>query len=49
MDLYNSRLNQDDLNDLIIRYEIHRDLHPRLPSEEFVMSDLPDDAIGVYH
>ncbi|GKD51515.1 hypothetical protein Tco_1280491, partial [Tanacetum coccineum] len=30
-------------------YKIPRDLHPRLPSEEFVMSDLPDDAIGVYH
>ncbi|GKE84998.1 hypothetical protein Tco_1558740, partial [Tanacetum coccineum] len=28
---------------------IPRDLHPRLPSEEFVMSELPDDAIGVYH
>ncbi|GKA83093.1 hypothetical protein Tco_0789841 [Tanacetum coccineum] len=49
MDMYHSRLTQDDLNELIIRYKIHRDLHHRLPSEEFVMSDLPDDAIGVYH
>ncbi|GJX26556.1 hypothetical protein Tco_0232852 [Tanacetum coccineum] len=28
---------------------IPRDLHPRLPSEEFVMSELLDDAIGIYH
>ncbi|GJV13381.1 hypothetical protein Tco_1354922 [Tanacetum coccineum] len=47
MDLYHSRLTQDDLNELIIK--IPRDLHPRLPSEEFVMSELPDDAIGLYH
>ncbi|GJW76061.1 hypothetical protein Tco_0137743 [Tanacetum coccineum] len=45
MDLYHSRLTQDDLNDLIIKYKIPRDLHPRLPSEEFVMSELLDDAI----
>nr|GEW99611.1 hypothetical protein [Tanacetum cinerariifolium] len=38
-----------DLNELIIKYKIPRDLHPRLPSEESVMSQLPDDAIGVYH
>ncbi|GJX77579.1 hypothetical protein Tco_0324390 [Tanacetum coccineum] len=49
MDLYHSRLTQDDLNDLIIKYKIPRDLHPWLPSEEFVMSKLPDDAIGIYH
>ncbi|GJT89795.1 hypothetical protein Tco_1078640 [Tanacetum coccineum] len=46
MDLYHSRLTQDDLNDLIIKCKIPRDLHPRLPSEEFVMSELLDDAIG---
>ncbi|GKA59218.1 hypothetical protein Tco_0758531 [Tanacetum coccineum] len=46
MDMYHSRLTQDDLNDLIIKYKIPRDLHPRLPSEEFVMAELPDDAIG---
>ncbi|GJZ34546.1 hypothetical protein Tco_0580363, partial [Tanacetum coccineum] len=28
---------------------IPRDLYPRLPLEEFVMSELPDDAIGIYH
>ncbi|GJV54061.1 hypothetical protein Tco_1449802 [Tanacetum coccineum] len=39
----------DDLNDLIIKYKIPHDLHPRLPLEEFVMSELPDDAIGIYH
>nr|GEY14323.1 hypothetical protein [Tanacetum cinerariifolium] len=49
MDLYHSRLTQDNLTKLIIKYKIHRDLHPRLPSEDFVMSKLPDDAIGVYH
>ncbi|GJW22868.1 hypothetical protein Tco_0033490 [Tanacetum coccineum] len=49
MDLYHSRLTQDDLNDLIIKYKILCDLHPWLPSEEFVMSELPDDAIGIYH
>ncbi|GJR93148.1 hypothetical protein Tco_0265322 [Tanacetum coccineum] len=49
MDLYHSRLTQDDLNDLIIKYKIPHDLHPRLPSKEFVMSELLDDAIGIYH
>ncbi|GKD84195.1 hypothetical protein Tco_1351034 [Tanacetum coccineum] len=49
MDLYHSRLNQDDLNDLIVKYKIPRDLHPRLPSKDFVMSELPNDAIGIYH
>ncbi|GKD15917.1 hypothetical protein Tco_1205075, partial [Tanacetum coccineum] len=38
-----------DLNDLIIKYKIPRDLHPRLPSEDFVMSELSDDSIGIYH
>ncbi|GJS68129.1 hypothetical protein Tco_0682694 [Tanacetum coccineum] len=45
MDLYHSRLTQDDLNDLIIKYKIPRDLHPQLPLEEFVMSELPNDVI----
>ncbi|GJS65281.1 hypothetical protein Tco_0679845 [Tanacetum coccineum] len=49
MDLYHSRLTPDDLNYLIIKYKIPYDLHPRLPSEDFVMSELPDDAIGIYH
>nr|GEW37956.1 hypothetical protein [Tanacetum cinerariifolium] len=49
MDLYHSWLTHDDLNELIIRYKIPRDLNPRLPSKEFVMFDLPDDAIDVYH
>ncbi|GJU48300.1 hypothetical protein Tco_1217855 [Tanacetum coccineum] len=49
MDLYHSRLTPDDLNDIIVKYKISRDLHPRLPLEEFVMSELPDDAIGIYH
>ncbi|GJS44858.1 hypothetical protein Tco_0594979 [Tanacetum coccineum] len=30
----------------LAEYKIPLDLHPRLPSEEFVMSELPDDAIG---
>nr|GEW94940.1 hypothetical protein [Tanacetum cinerariifolium] len=49
MDLYHSRITPDDLNDLIIKYKIPRDPYPRLPSKEFVMSELPDDAIGIYH
>ncbi|GJR32800.1 hypothetical protein Tco_1109032 [Tanacetum coccineum] len=49
MYMYHSRLTQDDLHDLVIKYKITRDLHPRLPSEEFVMSELLDDAIGIYH
>nr|GEU69361.1 hypothetical protein [Tanacetum cinerariifolium] len=49
MDLYHSRLTPDDLNDLTIKYKIPRDLHPRLPTEGFVMSELLDDAIGIYH
>nr|GEU80706.1 ycf3-interacting protein 1, chloroplastic [Tanacetum cinerariifolium] len=31
------------------KYKIPRDLHPRLPSEDFVMFELPNDAIGIYH
>ncbi|GJV87374.1 hypothetical protein Tco_1531312 [Tanacetum coccineum] len=43
-------LTQDDLNDLIVKYNIPRDLHPRLPSEDFVMPDISaPNAIGVYH
>ncbi|GJT93725.1 hypothetical protein Tco_1082570 [Tanacetum coccineum] len=49
MDLYHSRLTPDDLNDLIIKYKIPRDLHPRLPLEDFVMSEFSDDDIGIYH
>ncbi|GKE46547.1 hypothetical protein Tco_1477805 [Tanacetum coccineum] len=49
MNLYHSRLTHDYLNELIIKYKIPRDLHPRLPSEDFVMSELSNDAIGVYH
>ncbi|GJR51616.1 hypothetical protein Tco_1402137 [Tanacetum coccineum] len=49
MDMYHSRLTQDDLNDLIVKYKIPRDLYPRLPFEEFVMSELLDDAIGICH
>ncbi|GJU91634.1 hypothetical protein Tco_1304057 [Tanacetum coccineum] len=49
MDLYHSRLTQDDLNELIFKYKIPRDPHPLLPAEEFVMFELLNDAIGVYH
>ncbi|GKD87264.1 hypothetical protein Tco_1358418, partial [Tanacetum coccineum] len=49
MDLYHSRLTLDDLNDPIIKYKIPRDLHPQLPLEEFVMFELPDDAIVWRH
>ncbi|GJW28427.1 hypothetical protein Tco_0045302 [Tanacetum coccineum] len=49
MDLYHSRLTPYDLNDLIIKYKIPRDLHPWLPSEDFVVFELPGDAIGIYH
>ncbi|GKC23115.1 hypothetical protein Tco_1025265 [Tanacetum coccineum] len=49
MDLYHSQLTHDDLNELIIKYKIPCYLHPRLPSEDFVMFELSDDAIGMYH
>ncbi|GJZ82796.1 hypothetical protein Tco_0647969 [Tanacetum coccineum] len=49
MDMYHSRLTQDDLNDLIIKYKIPHDLHPRLTFEEFVTFELLDNAIGIYH
>ncbi|GKF95299.1 hypothetical protein Tco_0288034, partial [Tanacetum coccineum] len=39
----------DDLNEMIIKYKIPFDLHPLLPSEEFVMSELLDDDIGSFH
>ncbi|GJV20361.1 hypothetical protein Tco_1369381, partial [Tanacetum coccineum] len=47
--LAHASLAEDDLNELIIKYKIPRDLHPRLPLKEFVISELLDDAIGVYH
>nr|GEW50251.1 hypothetical protein [Tanacetum cinerariifolium] len=37
-------LAEDDLDDLIIKYKIPRDLHPQLPLEEFMMPELPDDT-----
>ncbi|GKC95182.1 hypothetical protein Tco_1160624 [Tanacetum coccineum] len=43
------RLTQTDLNDLIVRYNIPRDLHLRLPSPDLVMYELLNDAIGFYH
>ncbi|GKC28282.1 hypothetical protein Tco_1035576 [Tanacetum coccineum] len=49
MDTHHFRLTLDDLNELIVKYKIPHDLHPRLPSKGFVMSEFPDDAIGVYH
>ncbi|GJR86386.1 hypothetical protein Tco_0210397 [Tanacetum coccineum] len=49
MDVYTSMLNQTDLNDVVIKYNIPRDLHPRLPPPGFVMPELPYDAIGIYH
>nr|GEV44293.1 hypothetical protein [Tanacetum cinerariifolium] len=49
MDLYHSQLTLDDLNDLIVKYKIPRDLCPRLPLDDFVMFELSDDAIGIYH
>ncbi|GJX72162.1 hypothetical protein Tco_0309333 [Tanacetum coccineum] len=48
-DMYHSRLTQVDLDELIIKYNIPCDLHPRLSSKGFVISELLDDAIGVYH
>nr|GEX36715.1 hypothetical protein [Tanacetum cinerariifolium] len=49
MDAYTIRLTQTDLNDLIINYHIPRDLYPWLPPSGFVMSELPDVAIGIYY
>nr|GEY14776.1 hypothetical protein [Tanacetum cinerariifolium] len=46
---YTSSCPPDDLNDLIVKYKIPCDLHPRLPSEDFMMLEIPDDAIGIYH
>ncbi|GJX64397.1 hypothetical protein Tco_0298740 [Tanacetum coccineum] len=43
------KLIQADLNELIIKYNIPCDLHPRLPPSNLVMSDLPNDVIGIYH
>ncbi|GJZ76436.1 hypothetical protein Tco_0641108 [Tanacetum coccineum] len=31
-----------------VKYNIPRDLHPRLPPSDLVMSELPDDAIRIY-
>nr|GEW85879.1 hypothetical protein [Tanacetum cinerariifolium] len=45
MNLYHSPLTPNDLNDLIIKYKIPRDLHPRLPLEDFVMSELPGNPV----
>nr|GEZ39522.1 hypothetical protein [Tanacetum cinerariifolium] len=42
-------LTQTNLNDLIIKYNIPCDLHPRLLASNLVISDRLDDAIGIYH
>ncbi|GJW28271.1 hypothetical protein Tco_0045146 [Tanacetum coccineum] len=42
-------ITPNDLHDLIINYKIPYDLHPQLPSKDFVMSELPNDVIGIYH
>nr|GEW09114.1 hypothetical protein [Tanacetum cinerariifolium] len=46
IDLYHSRITQDDLNKMIIKYRIPRGLHPRPPSEEFLMSEHLDEVIA---
>nr|GEW35974.1 hypothetical protein [Tanacetum cinerariifolium] len=38
-----------DLNDLIVKYNISRDLNTSLPPSGLVMSELLDDAIGIYN
>nr|GEV35770.1 hypothetical protein [Tanacetum cinerariifolium] len=49
MDVFTFGLTQTDLNDLIVKYNIPRDLHLWIPPSGFVMSELPDDAIRIYH
>ncbi|GJT37371.1 hypothetical protein Tco_0937236, partial [Tanacetum coccineum] len=49
MDVFTSRITQNNLNDLIVKYNIPRDLHPRLPPSGLVMFELTNDAIGIYH
>nr|GEU73359.1 hypothetical protein [Tanacetum cinerariifolium] len=49
MYVYTSRLKQADINDLIVKYRILHDLHPCFPPPNDQMSDLPSNAIGVYH
>ena len=48
MHIHTSKLRKCDLDKLITRYKIPSDLNPRLPDADFRMSDLPDDAIGIY-
>ncbi|GKB55700.1 hypothetical protein Tco_0911886 [Tanacetum coccineum] len=42
-------LNKEVIKDPTVCKIIPRDLHPRLLSKDFVTSELPDDAIGIYH
>nr|GEW88868.1 probable serine/threonine-protein kinase SIS8 [Tanacetum cinerariifolium] len=46
---HSGRIMWADYTDLNAKYKIPRDLYPLLLSKEFVMSELLDDAIGVYH
>ncbi|GKA52247.1 hypothetical protein Tco_0745443 [Tanacetum coccineum] len=41
-------LTQVDLDELIVKYNIPRDLHPQFPSKGFIMSELSDEAIGFF-
>ena len=43
-----SKLKYDDLRDMILEYDIPLCLNPRLPDPDFRMTELPEDAIGIY-
>ncbi|GKC89883.1 hypothetical protein Tco_1150532 [Tanacetum coccineum] len=49
IDVFTSSLTQTNLNDLIRKYNIPRDFHPRLPPSGLVMCELPNDTIWIYH
>nr|GEW19774.1 hypothetical protein [Tanacetum cinerariifolium] len=46
MDTYHSRLTQVDLDELIVKYNIPCDLHPRLLSKGFIMFELMVGSFG---
>nr|GEW74998.1 hypothetical protein [Tanacetum cinerariifolium] len=46
---YTSRLKRSDSDELIDKYGIPLKLHPQLPPPDPLMSELPNDVIGIYH
>ena len=48
MHVHTSKLSQQELDDIIVTYNIPAELHPILPDPNLTMNELPADKIGIY-